>query len=308
MAMVKNSQSASTEMSDDGLQSSLPPDSSMVDLSSILRFVPRINSRQSVATRYGAAVLLPLAFIALRWVIGHVIDDGVPFALLFIPIALSGFYGGFGPGLVSVLTTIAFADYFLVPPVYTLGLPDTRAVVYTLFFSISGLIVSALGEVGRNAVLQAYNEAEICKVAQQQLLANEERLRITEQVVSGGVWDWDIAHGTVYWSDGFQRLCDYPLDQKPSYELWVDSLHPEDRDHIIAQLEELFERKLHNWSTEYRIHTATGRTRWVDSRGQVFYDVAGKPKRMVGINVDITSRRFATDLAAELQTRLRTGS
>ena len=280
----------------------------MPDLSWILRFLPKINSRQSLAWRYGGAVLISLAFIALRWLIGRVIDDGVPFAVLFIPIALSGFYGGFGPGLVSVLTTISLADYFLIPPLYTVGLPDTRAVVYTLFFSISGLIVSALGEVGRNAVLQASNEAEICKVTQQQLLANEERLRITEQVVSGGVWDWDIAHNNVYWSDGFQRLCDYPLDQKPSYEQWVESLHPEDRDHILAQLEELFHQKLHNWSMEYRIRTAAGRTRWIDSRGQVFYDAAGKPRRMVGIDVDITSRHFGGEPIRMHEANLRTGS
>ena len=306
--MVKTRQSASTNVRRDGLESIAPPDSSMPDLSWILRFLPKIGSRQSVAWRYGGAVLISLAFIAVRWLVGRVIDDGAPFALLFVPIALSGFYGGFGPGLVSVLTTISFADYFLIPPLYTVGLPDTRAVVYTLFFSVSGLIVSALGEVGRNAVLQASNEAEICKMAQQQLIANEERLQITEQVVSGGVWDWDIAHNSVYWSDGFQRLCDYPLDQKASYAQWVESLHPDDRDRILAQLDELFQQKLHNWSMEYRIRTATGRTRWIDSRGQVFYDVHGKPRRMVGINVDITSRRFAVDPTPELQPRLRTVS
>lgn len=251
--------------------------------------------------------MLSLGFIALRWLIGRVIDDGVPFAILFIPIALSAFYGGLGPGLVSVLTTITLADYFLIPPLYTVGLPDTKAVIYTLLFSISGLVVSALGEVGRNAVLQASNEAEIRRVAQQQLLANEERLRIAEQVISGGVWDWDVAHGEVYWSAGFQRLCDYPLDQKPSYELWVESLHPEDRDHTVAQLDELFHQKLHNWSMEYRIRTATGRTRWVASRGQVFYDTSGKPRRMVGINLDITARRFAEDSPREPESRLRTG-
>jgi PAS domain S-box-containing protein len=274
---------------------------------SFSRFVPRVSSRQSVALRYGGAVLLSLGFIALRWLIGRVIDDGLPFAILFVPIALSAFYGGLGPGLVSVLTTISFADYFLIPPLYTVGLPDTRAVIYTLLFSISGLIVSALGEVGRNAVLQASNEAEIRRVAQQQLLANEERLRITEQVVSGGVWDWDVAHGEVYWSDGFQRLYDFPLDQKASYELWVESLHPEDREHTVAHLDELFQQKLHNWSMEYRICTAAGRTRWVASRGQVFYDPSGKPKRMVGFNLDITARRFADDAAREPESRLRTG-
>ena len=198
----------------------------MGDWFSFSRFVPRVSARQSLAWCYGGAVLLSLGFIALRWLMGRVIDHGVPFAVLFVPIALSAFYGGLGPGLVSVLTTISFADYFLIPPLYTVGLPDTRAVVYTLLFSISGLIVSALGEVGRNAVLQASNEAEIRRVAQQELLANEERLRIAEQVVSGGVWDRDIARGEVYWSDAFQRLCDYPLDQKPSYELWSKACIP----------------------------------------------------------------------------------
>jgi PAS domain-containing protein len=270
---------------------------------SFSRILPSVESRQGIAWRYGGAVLVSLAFIALRWLLGHVIDDGVPFAILFIPIALSAFYGGLGPGLVSVLTTILLADYLLIPPLYTLGLPDTKAVVYTLLFSISGLIVSALGEVGRNAVLQASNEAEIRKAAQQQLHANEERLHIAEQVVSGGVWDWDIARREVYWSDGFQRLYDFPLDQKPSYELWVDSLHPEDRNRTVAQLDGLFQQKLHNWSTEYRICTAAGRTRWVASRGQVFYDPVGKPKRMVGFNLDITTRRFAEDTSRELQTR-----
>lgn len=286
---------------------SLPLASTMGDFSAFTRFIPQVSSRQSVAWRYGGAVLISLAFIALRWLMGHFLDDGVPFASLFIPIALSAFYGGLGPGLVSVLTTIAFADYFLIPPLYTVGLPDTKAVVYTLLFSISGLVISVLGEVGRNAVFQASNEAEIRKVAQQQLLANEERLRITEHVVSGGVWDWDIVTDSVYWSDGYRRLYDYPLDETPSREKWEHSIHPEDRDHIVAQLDELLRQKLHHWSLEHRILTASGRIRWVATHGQVFYDSAGKPRRMAGFNLDITARRFTDETARESEARLRTG-
>ena len=69
-----------------------------------------------------------------------------------------------------------------------------------------------------------------------------------------------------------------------------------------------FEQKLHNWSMEYRIRTATDRTRWILSRGQVFYEPSGKPKRMVGINVDITSRRCAGAPIQRTEARLRTGS
>lgn len=275
-------------------QSRKPPYSVMPDIVSILRKIPLRDSRESIWWRYGGAVLVSLAFLAVRWLIGHfIIDDGVPFATLVLPIALSAFYGGLGPGIVSVLTTVALTDYFLISPLYTVGLPNTNAVVGTLMFAISGLIISALGEASREAVLQASNEAEIRRVAQQQLLANEERLRITEQVVSGGVWDWDIPNDVVYWSDGFQRICDFPLDEKPSRKKWFESLHPDDRDRVAFHLDELFRHQLHNWSMEYRIRTTSGRVRWISSHGQVFYDHSGKPKRMVGINLDITARRFA---------------
>ena len=268
----------------------------MPDFVSLLRIVQRSDSRQSVAWRYGGAVLITLAFIAVRWLVGRfIIDDGVPFAILSVPVALSAFYGGLGPGIVSVLTTVALSDYFLIPPLYTVGLPDTNAVVATLMFAISGLIISALGEAGREAVLQVSNEAEIRKAAQQKLLANEERLRVTERVVAGGVWEWDIVNNNVYWSDGFQRLCDYPLDQKPSFDVWAGSLHPDDHDRVLRHLNQLLEEKLHNWFMEYRIRTASGRVRWIASHGQVFYDPSGKPARMVGINLDITARRLAQE-------------
>ena len=285
-----------------------PPYNVMADIVSILRKIPLRDSHQSIWWRYGGAVLVSLVFLAARWLVGHFIfDDGVPFATLFLPIALSAFYGGLGPGIVSVLITVALTDYVLIPPLYTLGLPNTNAVVGTLLFGISGLVISALGEASREAVLQASNEAEIRRVAQQQLLANEERLRIAEQVVSGGVWDWDIVNDTVYWSDGFQRICDFPLDEKPSREKWFSSLHPEDRDRVVFQLDELFRHQLHNWAMEYRIRTTSGRVRWISSHGQIFYDHSGKPKRMVGINLDITVRHFAKDAALEALPRERLG-
>jgi len=279
----------------------------MNESSFFLRFLPRGESRHETVRRYAAAVLISLAFIALRWLLGHVLDDGQPYIILFIPVTLSAFFGGFGPGLVSVLTTIACADYFLIPPLYTIGLPDNRVIMATLLFSAAGLVVSALGEVGRSAVLQVSGEAEVSKLAHEQLLANEERLQITEQVISGGVWDWDIVADTVYWSDGYRRMMDYPLGDPSSREKWVACLHPDDREHILRQLDAFLEQKLHNWSLEYRTRTATGRIRWIASYGQSFYDSWGNPTRMVGINLDISARRFAEVDAHESEPRARTG-
>jgi len=286
----------------------LQPDKTMTESRSRNWPIPRMDSQPSVVWRYGGAVAISLSFIALRWLFAHyVIDDGVPFAMLFLPVALAAFYGGMGPGLVSVLVTISLADYFLIPPLYTIGLPNTNAVVATLLFSFSGLVVSALGELSRNAMMQSSSDADIRRIAQRELLANEERLRITEQVVAGGVWDWDIAHDTIYWSDGFQRLHDFPLDERPSRATWLASVYPEDRDRVVEDLDELFAHRLHNWATEYRIRTASGRTRWISSNGQAFYDRNGKPLRLVGIDLDITARRFAEEASREAAPRARLG-
>jgi len=262
--------------------------------------------RRSVAWRYTGAVVTSLLWIAMRWVLGHyVVNDGFPYASLFIPITLSAFFGGLGPGLVSLLTTLSLADYLLIPPLYTIGLNDSKAVVGTTLFALSGLVVSVLGELGRNAILQASSDGDLSKVTQQNLMVSQERLNIAEQVVAGGVWDWDLVNGSLHWTDGYRRLFDYPLHEQPSREKWIDGIHPEDRERVTGTMEELFCRSLQHWSMEYRIQTASGRTRWIESHGHAFYDSTGRARRIVGIDLDITARRLAEELARSNETKLR---
>lgn len=268
--------------------------------------LPDTYLKQSVAFRYAGAIVISLVWIALRWLLGHfVLEDGFPYTSLIVPITLSAFFGGLGPGLVALLTTLSLADYLLVPPLYTIGLNDSKAVVATTLFALAGLVVSVLGEIGRNAVIQASSDANISKAAQQTSMASEERLSIAEQVVAGGVWDWDTVSGSLYWTDGYRRLFDYPLNEEPSREKWLEGIHPEDRERVTGTMDDLFRRKLQHWSMEYRIRTASGRTRWIASHGHAYYDAAGLPKRMVGIDVDITARQLAEEAARTNETKLR---
>jgi PAS domain-containing protein len=262
--------------------------------------------RFSITWRYAGAVITSLVWIAIRWLFGHyVIEDGFPFASMFVPVTLSAFFGGLGPGIVSLLVTISTADYFLIPPLYTIGLNDAKAVISTSLFAISGLVVSVLGEIGRNAILQAAGEFDVSKVAQQHSMVCQDRLSISEQVISGGVWDWDLAGGSLYWTVGYRRLFDYPLDEEPSRKKWLDGIDPADRERVTATLDDLFLRSLQHWSIEYRIRTASGRTRWISSRGHAYYDSDGRPKRMVGVDLDITARRLAEETARANEIKLR---
>lgn len=59
------------------------------------------------------------------------------------------------------------------------------------------------------------------------------------------------------------------------------------------------------YDVEFRIRRRdTGEVRWMYGRGEVTFDAAGQPVRMLGINVDITDRK----LAGQPKRRARSGS
>lgn len=256
--------------------------------------------------RYGGAAALSVAFIALRWTLAHVVfEDSYPFALLFIPIAVSAFLGGLGPGLVATLITTGLSDFFLIPPLYTVGFPDSRTLMGTSLFALSGLVVSVLGEASRKTVLRSTSEADVRKVAQQQSKGSEERLQIAEEVIDGGVWEWDLVDGAGFWTDGYRRLFDFESQEAPSRQKWLGRIHPDDRDQVSSMMDDLIHRKLHRWVAEYRIQPARGRIRWIASQGRALYDDAGRPRRIVGVDLDITSRRLAEETARNSETKMR---
>lgn len=277
----------------------------MAEQRALFRFVPPPDSRHGVALRYGAALFTSLVFLGVIFLLEQFLGNETPLLILLVPIALSAFYGGLGPGLASVLTIVALADYLLFIPLFTIGPFDAKSIVSNLLLAVSGLVVCVVGEFGRNAVLLASHEAEMRRMAQHQALVSEDRLRIIEQVVAGGVWEWDIPGKTAFWSDGYRRLLDYAMDEQPSQEKWVRSVHPEDRERVTSQVDDLLSDQRHHVTLEYRIVTASGRTRWISSLGRVFYDSGGQPKRMVGFNVDITSRHLAEATTRSNETKMR---
>jgi PAS domain S-box-containing protein len=269
------------------------------------RLILRPDLSRHEFRRYLVVTLVSLAWVALRWYIWRDHDGGFPFAAMFFPIAFSAYYGGFGPGLASILIVLTLGNLLFVSPAFSLSITQLSTLGGMLAFSCAGLSLCALGEANRRRLVQAGSESDVQKVAQQNLRTNEARLRIAEGLMSAGVWEWDIQSNEVYWSDGYRRLLDYPLEEKPTYEKGIANIHPDDRERSQVWIEGLFRQRLHNWVLEYRILTATGRVRWVTGNGQIFYDEHGKPARMVGINVDITARKAAEQQLRNNEARMR---
>ncbi len=104
--------------------------------------------------------------------------------------------------------------------------------------------------------------------------------------------------GATYYSPNLPDLLGWQPEQfirEPRF--WLDQLHPEDREPVLAQLAELPQRG--GLVLEYRFAHADGRWRWMRDALRLIPDKAGGPAEIVGSWIDITDRRQAeADLRA----------
>ncbi|GIW54656.1 MAG: hypothetical protein KatS3mg082_1060 [Nitrospiraceae bacterium] len=118
---------------------------------------------------------------------------------------------------------------------------------------------------------------------------SEERFRLIAQATHDAVWDWDLNTNEVWWGDGLHRLFGHQADHVDSkLDWWIDHVHPEDRNAVLAGVFASLERKESSWSGEYRFQRADGSYAHVLDRARVIFDGHGAPVRMIGAITDIT--------------------
>ncbi|MGH7391002.1 MAG: hybrid sensor histidine kinase/response regulator [Candidatus Rokuibacteriota bacterium] len=135
------------------------------------------------------------------------------------------------------------------------------------------------------------------------LRVHEERLRVAVDAARMGTWEWTIATGTVEWSPSLEAMHGLaPGSFAGTYEAFQADVHPDDRAALDQAIRAALERGEHR--VEYRIVRPDGVVRWVEGRGKVFRDAAGRPERVIGVCLDVTERRVAEEQRARILERL----
>lgn len=141
------------------------------------------------------------------------------------------------------------------------------------------------------------------KQTEQALRDSEERRRLALDLTHLGFWDMDLSRGKIIWNDNhFTLLGLEPYSVKPSYELWCNHVHPDDRDWVVQRYQQSLETHT-EYEAEYRIVHSEHSVHWIMARGKAIYDSTGKPMRSLGVLLDITDRKQA-EAALQQQTRL----
>ena len=140
-----------------------------------------------------------------------------------------------------------------------------------IFASIPLLLLSAVMQERRRAERSA--------------IVNEESLKLALDAAQMSIWDWSLP----------------PRDASPRREgsstpfgAMLRAVHPADRPVVSEAVAAAIEQGT-PWDVEFRVAQFDGSVRWVMGKGEVLRDDAGRPVRLLGVNVDITDRKRADE-------------
>jgi PAS domain S-box-containing protein len=111
---------------------------------------------------------------------------------------------------------------------------------------------------------------------------------------------WLIGPGKddrIYISPAYEKI--WGCSCKSWYErpgLWLDAVHPEDRERVAAKLQETPST---DYEIEYRIVRPDGTVRWIRNRAFPILDEQGRLRRTAGFSEDITERKWAEQALRE---------
>lgn len=143
------------------------------------------------------------------------------------------------------------------------------------------------------------------KRVEETLRRSEETLAKAQEMAHLGSWEWDIGSDSVRWSDEEYRILGYsPHQVKPSYHLFLDAVHPEDRERVIDGRKKALAGGA-PYDMEFRIVRPDSSIRVIHSMGEVHRDDAGNPTSMIGTGLDITDRKLADERQQELHNEIR---
>jgi PAS domain S-box-containing protein len=131
-------------------------------------------------------------------------------------------------------------------------------------------------------------ESAIYKQAVQALLESEQDLNRAQAVAHTGSWRLDVQRNQLLWSDETYRIFGIPKRMPMTYETFLSSVHPEDREYVDRK----WMAALHGepYDIEHRI-IVDDEVKWVREMAELEFDSKGELKGGFGTAQDITKRK-----------------
>jgi signal transduction histidine kinase len=133
--------------------------------------------RATTIKRYTVAVASTVASLAIAMLVGHPLARLSPFFLFYAAVALSAWYGGTMPGLLSVALGALAAIYFLLPPLHVAWVQQPDDIARLALFACVGALIAILNGALHRSRERYEREAAIARRAEAEIRMQQDRLQ-----------------------------------------------------------------------------------------------------------------------------------
>lgn len=167
----------------------------------------------------------------------------------------------------------------------TATLNDTHSVDYIIG---TGIDITEQANLQNRLKLHVEERTNDLTQTNQELAESKSRLARAQTIAHLGNWEWNIATGALIWSDEIYRIFGrQPQEFDPTYELFLDAIHPEDRLKVSDAVNDAIDNDA-PYSIVHRVVCPDGEEKVVQEIGLVLRDENGMALRMDGTVQDIT--------------------
>ncbi len=129
------------------------------------------------------------------------------------------------------------------------------------------------------------------KQIETELIESRKKLSQALEAAHAGVWEWDLKTNKNTCSEEIWSLFGMKRgDEKISFDLWTDSVHPDDRESTLNAVTTAA-KSSSELNVEYRVCHPDGSIHWLMARGKPQKNEKGKTIRYIGTIIDITDQK-----------------
>ncbi len=223
--------------------------------------------------RYLLAIVTTAVAISLTAVITP-LRERHSLGLVLLTVVLTAWLMGTGPSLLVIFLGILAWNYFIVEPLYSFKI-DLWSDGPSLFvFLLIALLISYLQSLRRRV--------------ERALVRAEQHQALVLQVMSVGVWDFNMLTGEFWWSPELKRIFGCADQDVPTnYAGFLGFIHPDDRTQAVDAMTCGVEKSI-EYQIRVRIIRMDNQVRWVTMRGRSFQNADGRTERIVGATLDVS--------------------